>query len=765
MAKVINVNSKKKMIEIASQLMQKADPSIKNMTHYLLPKAVKNKEHKRKIRELEAFKDSYNNLEYDYDRHAAKTLTDLSEKCLKDLTTANGAYIAEIMAYNMIDMEIDGVTFNVPQNVKDELFNSAKKRSEVASDLNRELGVYTSALNSVINGEPYNYNVETSYSGRVTYADNYNSTPDWEEYREESNKYLKKAAAAMGKGYESYADGRKYEEFSGRRAYNEATLRVNMHDSDGLTKENYAERLKGANVSANDVNWAKNTIKNMLISIYGQNEYDNMQDVKFLDCVYVDGMPASYKYTAGGYGQKCCEFMRDVLNGRHQFAVRAMSTENGEPVYGELKPLNVIPSLVAEEEFSIWRAILRFFGIELKSNTKKFEEAVQFNQLLDSDILDSIKKFDHITAEYSEAVAPIKEEYDKCNGLFDNIEEYCFLSNFDNPESYLKAHTTYYNDEFITTPSGVEQQLSQDTISTMTRKRSRGSLAAIYMLSKGMTIDRLIYPSEEDKKLMKQYGQEFVDKLTIPTQKEIIYAMNPTYSSSDVQNAIKTDKLARERYEREVEEKLSILSETYVQLTATLEKLEQELPQVDYNDNRSIANAVVSHSLFLSGSVDLMQSLEGGMLYKRKDPVACKAVDYGFDAQFKSPMLELSKEYSSPALSSVFVSPSTANSLANLLAMKSYGYNITTGGVKPGVFAFTDAQHLTENLNCELRSFEGKKEATEVMAYVKRIVCGELPFPKNLIDTKNKTTHLIKCFEEYKNNPEPQRQAQRTNTM
>lgn len=761
MPKVINVQSKEEMLKIAADLIQKADPGIEDLVQHMLPAPVKKVEHEKKINQLQAFMDNYNNLEYDHDRHVAKTLTDLSEKCLQELTTANGTYVAEIMAYNMIDMEIDGVKFNVPQSVRNELYNSAEKTSEVSSELNRELGVYLSALDAVINGTRYSYHdMETSYSGFVT-ADEYDDfwLDDWEDYKEESNKYLEKAAEAMGKGYESYADGKKYKEFSGKRAYREATLRVNMHTSDGLTKENYAERLGQRPVSEEDVRWAKDAVQNMLKSFYGRNEYnDNMQ---FLDCVYVDGVPASLAYNFGDKDYSCCMFMKDVLDGGHQFAVRDMTREDGE-----LKPMHVIPSLVAEEKFSIWRAILRFFGIELKSKTKKFEEAVQFNQLLDDDIVESIKHFDYTTYSYADSMASVITEKEQCDQMYENIENYCFLSNFDDPGRYFSDHTKYYKNEFFKNGEN-EFQRQEDIVKTMGRATSRGSLAATYMLSKGMNLGQLVAPSEEDKRLMKEYGREFVDKFTVPTHEDVVRAMYPNYSSKAVKNALKTDELARQRYEEAVEEKLQIISETYAQLTDALQEHERNLPHVDYDDNMSIAKAVIPHSLFTTASCDLYQSMSRGILDTRKDANALRAGNYGYESQHKSIISKIATYYASPALSTVFSTPSTVNNLLNALVLKDYcSKSVRDEHIEPNGAGIVKKEFRDALVNIfnEMDTIKGTKEQVDVIEYAKKLVCGDLPLPKSLIDA-NGESHLLDCFKEYKNPTEPQKQAQRTNTI
>lgn len=735
MSKVINVKNKEQLIKYAAKLIQKSELS---EIVDKVPFGASKTHHDEYVRKYEAFCDAAKNVKHPREQHVVDTMLSLSEQCLTDFTRANGEYIAEMVAYHLIGNEIDGVTFNVPENVRNELLDSIAERSRESSDLNRRMDVYTSALDSMLFGREYDYNeIEMSYAG---YTPEYNGDHDFESAAQVHREVLRVAAGAMGDGYEEYAHPQKFAEFSGERAFSNATLRIDMHACEGLSKENYAQRLSAP--APADAQWATDTVNNMLRNLYGNAEYEHFasENVNMFDSIYIDGVPASVKYVnVSEYSGKCAAMMKDILDGGHRIDARRMEEVDGKFMLSdEVVPVDVLPSLVAEEKFSLWRAILRFFGIDVKTNTQKFEESVSFSELENWETVDRIERFDLSNESFKESVSPVTEARAEYERAMNNIDRYAFGVNFADPNAYFKNASRYYHE------NGSGELSNEKIVDTLFRQATRCSLVVTYMMSKDMTLEQIMNPTENDKQLMKKYGKEFADIVTFPTPEQIAKQMHPDYNKRQIERCVREDKAVRARYEKAVETKSDVLSEMYARLKLTLEEYETKLPAVDYTDINSIASALPSHSFYVSACCDLMQSVQGSMLRKDGDPMIVEAYEYGSNGQFNSLVRDYAKNIADPGLGMQLVDNSTFMSIGILLSTKNYLLGLAEGEKLTDI-GYIGAVQYAPALSNELERAARGKDGLDIVTYAKDIISGKKPFPENLIDADGKT-HLQECY-------------------
>lgn len=529
-----------------------------------------------------------------------------------------------------------------------------------------------------------------------------------------------------------------------RRDFTNTKMNLNMYACENLTMGNYAKRL--SDPMDNDAKqWATNAIENMVRGLYTNDGYEKLtkNSNNIINSIYIDGEPAAAKYiNTGNYNEKCAAIISDVLSGK-KINVRGMDMTNGLFVENDkVASVEVVPNVVCEEKFSLWKAILRFFGIgktDEKTAKQKAEEKISFAQLGNEDAIAQIKGYDLTDREFADKTKPVRNADNSYSAQVKNMDNFVFGEIVGNPTDYFMKASKYheeYNDKGY-----AESTLY---LKTLGRQGSRMSIFMTYAMSKGMSLDAILNPSEADKQQLKTYGKEFVDIVTLPQREDIAKQVYPDYTAEQIQNAITTnDKQFRTAYDNAVKAKSDEIIEMYGNLHETLSEFANTLKSVDYMDMEAVAEALPAHRFFSLACCDLMQTIDGTPLIENNDKME-EIAQFGFDNQFKTPL---------NAMYSTFLATPEAS------LRIPYGKNVTS--LSGALAAIAYLQPPKDNANClaedavilscyqgafsdELSAAAKSPDSAGVFQYAKDIITGKKPIPEGLIS--NMKTNLINCY-------------------
>ncbi len=725
-------------------------------------------DYQRILSRFEGLVDSSANLSEPRDIRIAQSLSAVGMDYFKNLADIRGTLLAEQVAMSMAQgQEFGNVRFDVSEEVQQSLQTDRSRLMDEYGVLNREAYACVAAMKSVVNGVPFSMEDYYSYllgeDELTEEIDLAETEPDMdEELEEQALSEIADRMSELSEDFDELTSAADFDDFTGERNYNSATFRINMRDAEGLNMDNYRQRLTFS-ASEEDKQWCVDSVNGMLRSLYGDEMYETMSrdGANMFSGIFVDGKPASMLYDEDkSYSSKCVSLMRDVLDGGHRLNISPL--EKGEDNQYHLSEtvcdVNVEPSLEAQEEFSLWKAILRFFGFHIRTRAEKLEESVKFSELENQEAVENIRSLGRQNQEYNASIQPIKEAYHEYDHLVANVEEYAFRANMNDPASVMSSAADYY--EFVapdsSSPYGLEQM---QAIKTLNRLPTRGSLVTMYMLSEGVTIEQMLNPDEAAKARMKQLGKEFSDTMTMPESPlKRLQREHPEYTREQLITQLQSPEL-QAQYKSECNAQVERIAAMYDKINAGVVMLESQLPQVDVSDNRSIAAGYTRHALFETASCDVLQSLETPIMQRgvHKEKIQ-PIMDYSGTNQYKHSIRELAKDMTSTDLteSTLCESSLVYSTLASALISKQYCLDIGKG------IAGSDLNHAMLNIQkfplmSEIAAIA--KQDPTVVTYAKDIISGRKPMPEGMISQQG--TSFAQCYQQHKQRNAPTLQMNR----
>lgn len=636
---------------------------------------------------------------------------------LEEYTNAQGEHIAYLIAANICDNNhgIDGVKFEVPNELKTEIRQAAAGHQKKYEKKRQALDEHFAVLNY------------------ITYGEN--------------EAEFEKAKDSLGDITEQFP-----EENLRRVRFKRADMTLNMYACEKLTMDNYARRLNNVGDKAAQT-WATNAVENMIKGLYSNEEYQKLSADKnnIINSIYIDGKPASFMCKKDtSYEEKCAQVISNVLSGKHKINVVGMKEVNGNFVQtDEITSVNVKPQVVCEEKFSLWKAILRFFGIG-KTDKQKAEEKISFAQLGNEDTISKIKEYNLIDREFAEKVSLVRSAEEKHASQIVALDDMVFGEQLGNPSDYFSEAAKYYN-KF----NGTEHASEEMYVGILNRQHTRTSMFMAYAVGKGMSLDAILNPSEADKQQLKEYGREFTDIVTLPRREDIARQVYPDYTPEQLNTVIKNDdKQFREAYDNAVKAKSSDIIEMYGAFTNTLLRFQQNIQAVDYTDMQAVAEALPAHQFFSQACCDIMQSIEKSPL--RNNIVGNTAYNFTSEAQFKTQLATYTPALANPNIALKIPTDRTMTSIS--LALASVYVNTRFNNNAENTTKETQTLNLYQAaFYNELSNMQQEKDAANVFKYAKEMLMGKRPMPKNLISPLKKKqfpyyeTHLTECYNKDKN--------------
>ncbi len=640
-----------------------------------------------------------------------------ADEHLAEYTSALGEHIAYLVAANICDNNhgIDGVKFEVPNELKTEIKQAAAEYQKKCEEKRQALDEHFAVLNY------------------ITYGEN--------------EAEFEKAKDSLGDITEQFS-----EENLRRVRFKRADMTLNMYACKNLTMDNYARRLSNAD-NKTELAWATEAVENMIKGLYSNEEYQKLSADKenIINSIYIDGKPASFMCQNGtSYEAKCAQIISNVLSGEHKINVVGMKEVNGNFVHtDEVAPVNVKPQVVCEEKFSLWKAILRFFGIG-KTDKQKAEEKISFAQLGNEDAISKIKEYNLIDREFAEKVSLVRDAEENHARQIVALDDLVFGEQLGNPENYFSEASEYYN-KF----NGTEHATKEVYVGILNRQHTRTSMFMAYAMGKGMSLDAILNPTQADKQQLKEYGREFINIVTLPKREDIAKQVYPDYTPEQLNKVIKTDdKQFREAYDNAVKAKSSDIIEMYGALTNTLIRFQQNIQAVDYTDMQAVAEALPAHQFFSQACCDIMQSIAKSPL--RNNIVGNTAYNFASESMFKTQLATYTPALAAPNIALKIPTDSTMTSIA--LALSSMYVNTRLDNNAENA---TDKEknlklYKTAFYN-ELSNMQQEKDGANLLKYAKEILLGKRPMPKNLISPSKENefpyyeTHLIDCYNKDKN--------------
>lgn len=626
---------------------------------------------------------------------------------LAEYAEIEGEYIAHLVAANICDNQhgVDGVKFEVSGALKKEIKNSA---AEYQKKYNEKKSVIESDFDTL------NF---------ITYDLTHENANEMDAVREANPNLLPDNNILI------------------RRDFKNTKMNLNMYACEGLNMDNYAKRLSDVK-DEEAKQWAINAVENMVRGLYTNDGYQKLSANKknIINSIYIDGKPAGAKNPdQSDYGLRCADIIKDVLSGK-KINVRGMEKTDGVFVENDkVASVEVVPNVVCEEKFSLWKAILRFFGIG-KTDKQKAEEKISFAQLGNEDAIAKIKEYDLTDHEFAEKIKPVRDAEMRYSNQIENLDNYIFGELPSGPTQYFMEASKYYKE--YNDKGYADQPLY---LKTLGRQGSRMSMFMTYAMSKGMSLDSMLNPSEADKEQLKTYGKEFADIITLPARDKVAKQVYPEYSAEQLQNVIRTnDKQFRAAYDNAVKAKSNEIIGMYVNLHKTLSEFGNTLESVDYIDMNAVANVLPSHRFYSLACCDIMQTIDGTPIAQNNDTMN-KIIDFGFDNQFKTPLRSMYTSFLAKPEATLKI-PYGENVTALSSALASVAYlrppMDTTNCRGEDTIILSNYQG---SFNDELSIAAKDPNGAGVFQYAKDIITGKKPIPEGLISGQKKTS-LIKCY-------------------
>lgn len=260
-----------------------------------------------------------------------------------------------------------------------------------------------------------------------------------------------------------------------------------------LSINNYKRLLQTNPVVANA--WAEQCFDNMIRTIYNESELQEMeQDGRSpLEGVHLDGKPLS-EFFDGARKEDICRLTADaLLKGGRVLTVCRMEKSDGAYKLGE--PLKTEVETKLPEKVSLWHRLLRKLGIEKTQKEKMTSSDLQIEESVEK--INSARLNDRL-----------QEKIDEYLPAIENNDRVCFMENA--AENGLGKLAVY------TAADGSQESV----LTTLDRSSTRGSLATLYMIGSGMSINEALSadPALEERK--RELGKQFLDTLTIPDREK-----------------------------------------------------------------------------------------------------------------------------------------------------------------------------------------------------------------------------------------------------
>ncbi len=362
-----------------------------------------------------------------------------------------------------------------------------------------------------------------------------------------------------------------------------------------LSLDNYGTLLEQNQPAA--ARWAKQCFTSMLQGMYGETELEDMrrQGIDPMQGIFIDSKPIKEFFAAERGGTErplddydCVRAAKTIMDGGHTLTVCRMEKEHDGYYFGNPVPAEVRTEI--KEEYSLWRAILRFFGLDKSSERSRVaamtagdleaeEAAIAINSGLYDPYLDDLVE---------ETVA-----------VMEGIDRDFFLSNLPadvkDAGQYIQGLSTYDTDKRV---EGSEDSYEQaHGVRTMERVQSRAALAALYCLGSGMTTEQVLGGGNAAEK--SALGREFMDIMTVQTREQYSQAQGIARDADGFEQSYKHYRSDKEQ---------QIMDMYTEKLAPAMHALEREIRQVNVKDPASLSAHYPTIQLCAQAGIDFTQS-------------------------------------------------------------------------------------------------------------------------------------------------------------
>ncbi len=360
-----------------------------------------------------------------------------------------------------------------------------------------------------------------------------------------------------------------------------------------LTLDNYNTLLEQPAAAR----WAKQCFSSMVEGMYGEAELAEMKarNIDPMQGIFIDSKPIKEYFARQRGGSErplddldLARAAKEIMDGGHTLTVCRMEKEQDGYYFGDPVPAEVRTEI--KEEFSLWRAILRFFGLD-KSTENSRIAAMTAGELEAEEAAIAVNSnlFDPYLDDLVEETAAVMQGVDKD----------FFLSNvpaeIKDKGVYIQELSTYDSDKLVEdTKISYEQAHG---VRTMERIQSRAAIAALYCLGSGMTTEQVLGGGNAQQK--SALGREFMDIMTVHTREQYAKA-----------NGIATDSAGFEQsYKHYRADKEQQIMDMYTEkLAPAMHALEREIRQVDVKNPASLSKHYPAIQLCAQAGIDFTQS-------------------------------------------------------------------------------------------------------------------------------------------------------------
>ncbi len=386
-----------------------------------------------------------------------------------------------------------------------------------------------------------------------------------------------------------------------------------------LSLDNYGRVMEQNPTEA--ARWAKQCFTSMIDGMYSEAELEDLKrnGIDPMQGVFIDSKPIKefFAEERGGTERPLddLDLMRaakTIMDGGHTLTVCRMEKEHDGFYFGDPVPAEVRTEI--KEEFSLWRAILRFFGLD-KSTEQSRVAAMTAGDLEAEEAAIAIN---------STLFDPYLEDLvDETDMVIENIDKDFFLKNINvnmkenERNQYIQSFSSYDTDEVAEAGETRTSYTQTLGVRNMDRSQSRGTMAALYCLGSGMTLEQVLGSGSSEEKAA--LGREFIDLMTVQTRAEYAKAHDIEEKSFGFE----------ERYKLYRADKEQQLMDMYTdKIAPVIHSLEREVRKMDVKDPASLSKHYPVVNLFVQAGIEFMQTSDN--LYKAhpENPAFKKESEY-----------------------------------------------------------------------------------------------------------------------------------------
>ncbi len=285
-------------------------------------------------------------------------------------------------------------------------------------------------------------------------------------------------------------------------------------------------------LSAAEIKWAETAVDNMVRSLYTDDEIAKMKQsgIDPLSCIMIDGKPVDVTTVNNPETMEQdpltmakfkCGIVSQVLNGSRIDLCRFVP-ETGKPGYklDKLVPVKTDLSMKTEK-VSFWRRIKQMFGFD-KSTRNLVEEA---NTKKRDYMVDPKNSVSMTNAQMNAATLAARQAQVEQSKHIEELDKILFQNNLYDEQTGTYKNIVdllqYGSKKTETDENGKEIYVDRDSLfRTMGRCASRVNIAILYGLTRGYTLDQMLYGKDGVDR--GQIGRDFIEEFSLPFYEDFI---------------------------------------------------------------------------------------------------------------------------------------------------------------------------------------------------------------------------------------------------